>query len=172
MKKRILLTAVLISILICMVILDPLPNIKASILDINKSQNIICISKTKSGQDELRVSVNAKNFTKNIFGIGFDLNFDESALKFIKFEKGNFFEHSGEPFYIAEGMKNKIVTGITLKRGNKPVKGSGALIGFYFKVIDNSAGNFSFANQIASAIFLGKRKDIKNVNWVMKCVEE
>lgn len=133
----------------------------------NKKSNTIYLIQEKLSPSLLKVSISSSNLKEKIIGLAFDLNFNPENLEFIEYRKGNFFEKGGEPIYISQLVQNKsnIVTGITLKRGDKLQNGSGDLIYFYFNVLKNAKTAFEFKNTVTSTLVDGERKDLDSINW-------
>lgn len=132
-----------------------------------KKTNTIYLIQEKLSPSLLKVSVSCSNLKEKIIGLAFDLNFNPGNLEFIEYRKGNFFEKGGEPIYISQLAQNKsnIITGITLKRGDKLQNGSGDLIYFYFNVLKNEKATFGFKNTVISTLLDGERKDINSIFW-------
>lgn len=141
------------------------------------------------GNGTIKVSVQAEDMQRPILGFSFQLDYPSDILSYLKYERGDFIERGGEPFYMVENGKNdrgngdengrsdgdgggvgKIIFGSTLKRGDTFPIGDGNIVDFYFKISDpifDTAGlNFKFKNPIASTLLNTKRQDINKIEWV------
>lgn len=132
------------------------------------------------GNGTMKVSVQTEDMQIPVLGFSFIFDYPDDALRFIKYERGDFLERGGEPFYMVEESnkvngKNdrgngEIVFGSTLKRGDTFPIGDGNIVDFYFKISDpifDTAGlNFKFKNPIASTLLNATRQDINKIEWV------
>lgn len=132
------------------------------------AHNSICYLAEKQIGNRIKVTIRAKNIPEEILGLGFDFEFDPAAAQFLRYEKGGFFERGGIPIYlIKKAGREKIVGGITLKRGDVLQKGSGAIAYFYFHQSGKTQAAFGFKNTIISTLAEGLRKDLENIEWGM-----
>ncbi len=92
-------------------------------------------------------------------------------MEFFGRENGSFFERGGKPLYVAKPSQDgaEIVTGISLKRGDKLVNGSGLITVFYFKIkqtgTKESSYGLAFKNTVAASIKNGVRKNLNSIKW-------
>lgn len=129
-----------------------------------RGKNTICYRQKILSPAKIEVSIYAQNIDKKLLGVGFDFNFKNA--EFINYSHGDFFERGGEPVYMVKLSKNRsrIISGITLKRGDILQNGSGQIISFYFNA-RKTDGDFAFSNPVAATIENSARKDIRDIKW-------
>ena len=112
----------------------------------------------------LKISINSEDFTQEVLGISFDLNYSKDNLNFLRYSSGNFLEKGGEPIYLVENIpdENKIIFGQTLKRTDDFPNGGGKIVDFYFQIINKEKFNFKFKHGVVSTFDIN-RQDLENV---------
>lgn len=130
----------------------------------NFTNNVICFSIENQPQNIVKIAIRSQNMTEEILGIAFDFKFNPNAAQFLKYEKGDFFERGGNPFYLIKTAqdKNSVINGISLKRGDKLQKGTGVIIYLHFLKLNSSKQTFSFTNTVVSTLKYGLRKDLRD----------
>jgi len=121
-------------------------------------------------EDDFQLAVKIDNLEEQSVGLAFELYYDETSFEYESYSAGNFFEQGGEPIYlVSESFSekgSKIVAGITLRRTDTQVSGSGDVIFFNFKILRKNTSDLEFARTVISQIDQnGKRKDLDNVHW-------
>lgn len=136
--------------------------------------------------NNLKISVYAKDVFLPVIGISFHLKYDGEKISFTKYEAGDFLESGGKPFYLVKNSteKNKIYFGATLKKGDLFPTNGGKVVDFYFQIyesaktyesginptigqnvsINESTTLFSFSNGNVSTMNNGAEK-VKNVKF-------
>ncbi|MBN1494109.1 hypothetical protein JW911_00010 [Candidatus Peregrinibacteria bacterium] len=136
----------------------------------------IYLTRQQSSSFEI-VSVVAEDMSVPFFGTAFHINYNTSELKYDHFSLGDYFTPQDDPLVlVSESLTNeKIMAGISLKRGNVIKKPNGTLIKLYFKPIKNiqfpqteiSPSEFSFSNTVFSTFDMQtkQRKNIANITF-------
>lgn len=130
-----------------------------------QAQNgIICFEKSENG-GMVEVKVRARDISQKIFGIAFDLEFNPAALLFVDYKNGGFFEKTARPIYIVKAAPGggRIAVGITLKRGDAMLVGSGILISLYFRRTAGGEEGLRFFNTAAAALENDVRKNLPEI---------
>jgi len=133
--------------------------------------NSISIQETAVDENYLEVKVVANDIKDELLGVAFNLEFDEENLRYESYAYGNFFEQSGEPIYLCsmkKGFDGLLVCGITLRREQNLVLGSGNIVSFYFEILsdDKDWEKFNFINSYASTLKDGERFDIEDIQFI------
>ncbi|MBI2453779.1 hypothetical protein HYV58_01215 [Candidatus Peregrinibacteria bacterium] len=129
-------------------------------------QNIICFRQKSLADGTLTVTIKAGDIREKIFGTAFTLHFDASAARFLRRERGDFFERGGEPLSIVRFISGAgVVAGITLKRGDRLQNGSGDIMSFSFRNLTAKDPEFRFLRTAVFTRALGARKEVRDVRW-------
>jgi hypothetical protein len=111
------------------------------------------------------VTAEAANLREPFFGTAFHLNYDTDQLEFHNYTLGEFFS-SKTPLTLINEKGGKVITGLSLKRGESINNKEGPLVHFYFlkgkKYKPDPAVYFS--NTVFSA-FEKERKDVNSVKF-------
>ncbi|PIR54616.1 hypothetical protein COU74_04990 [Candidatus Peregrinibacteria bacterium CG10_big_fil_rev_8_21_14_0_10_36_19] len=113
-------------------------------------------------RDLIEISVNAKDLSKQVLGIAFNLKYDEN-LAFLKYEPGNFLEQGGDPFYLVHD-NGKIIFGETLRRNDEFPSGSGEVAKFVFEVKKGEKFQFDFEKGVVSTPET-VQQDLDGIKW-------
>ncbi|KKP36998.1 hypothetical protein A2483_02730 [Candidatus Peregrinibacteria bacterium RIFOXYC2_FULL_33_13] len=144
---------------------DPTLSLNPNFSNLDQPKTIY-IDYQKVNDQQLEIKIIANKFTEEIFAAVFDFLYDPKILKYEKYKVGNFFEQSTDPIYLVDNKKNegRLITGISLKRGDKMITGSGTLIKFLFTLKGNGTQKLSFdKNQIIKMQI--KNDPIKDSKW-------
>ncbi len=114
------------------------------------------------------VRIEGFNLEHPFFGLAFHLNYDEKLFEFDHFTLGDYFTTENDPLTLVSKDQNesKIVTGLSLKRGQLIDKSEGTFLKLYFKkkIYDPSIYGFVFEQGVFST-FDKERMDIENVEF-------
>lgn len=130
------------------------------------SKNLIEFKQNKFNKDLLEIAVTANNLEEEIMGIAFNLEYDSKSLEYKNYLQGDFLEKGGEPIYLCSPKKtnkNIIVCGISLKRGDQFLNGSGNIIYLYFNIKSAKWDKFKISNTFASRLENNERKNLENI---------
>lgn len=111
------------------------------------------------------VTVEAEKLREPLFGIAFHLNYDPHQLEFHHYTLGDFFS-SKTPITLINDKGGKVITGLSLKRGEKIEADKGMLVHFYFlkgKKYESDPALY-FSNAVFST-FEKERKDVNSVKF-------
>lgn len=118
-------------------------------------------------QRELTLQVNSKEIGAPVFGMAFDLLFDEEILEYVNYSPGNFFEQTKEPIYLVSLSRNdnfRIISGISLRKNDPLPQGSGTIVNFYFKIKKAGVSQLKFEN-VEIVTMNSKKSRISNITW-------
>lgn len=116
------------------------------------------------------VEVNAKDLAHPFFGTSFHLHFNQDQYKYDHYSLGSYFEADDNPLVQVAQKDEKIIIGISLKRGSLITRRDGTLVKLFFTqktLIKNPAtdtSSFSLASAVYSTYDNG-RKDIPTVKF-------
>ena len=111
------------------------------------NNSVSLAQKTVQG-DLITLNVMAKSLATSSSGAAFDVGFDPSAVNFIGFDAGTFYESNGTVNYqvaLQGGSNNRLVVGITQQAG-PGATGSGKLMELQFKVLAIGSSTLTFTN--------------------------
>ena len=126
---------------------------------------IVDMSSQSLDNDIIKVTINAKDFTKPVLGIAFYLNFNYQDFSFLKYEPGSFLESGGDPLYLVNENHGKVVFGETLNSDSTFPTGGGIITTMYFqKNKDTAVMQATFSNGVISTLDI-VRQDLDPILW-------
>ena len=116
----------------------------------DKTVNMVQNSSISNG-DTLAIDVLVNNLS-NVYGAGFDVDFDPSKLIYAGYVAGSFLEKSGDTVnYIITtqtGNSGKLIAGISRLGSVGGVSGNGKIVTLKFKVVASGSTSLSFSNNV------------------------
>lgn len=130
----------------------------------DKTVNMVQNSNISNG-DTLAINVTVNNLS-NVYGIGFDIDFDSSKLSYDGYVSGNYLEKGGNTVnYIIttqSGNSGKLIAGISRLGSVGGISGSGMMVTLKFKVVSAGSTSLTFSNNV---VMDSSNQSIPGITW-------